>query len=140
AAQPNMGPIIVRVTTPAGGKAFAKTIFCKPEAAIQYSGTGARLFGCQTRKDDTARKPMPRISIQEFERLPLRVHDFLAGVPLHDAWAIDLPASRSGITLDEFLRAAKSRSRTSPPLVRALLNVRFCAGRLFELDREPAED
>ena len=83
---------------------------------------------------------MPRISIQEFERLPLRVHDFLAGVPLHDAWAIDLPASRSGITLDEFLRAAKSRSRTSPPLVRALLNVRFCAGRLFELDREPAED
>ncbi len=34
AAQPNMGPIIVRVTTPAGGKAFAKTIFCKPEAAI----------------------------------------------------------------------------------------------------------
>lgn len=27
---------------------------------------------------------MARISPQEFERLPLRVHDFLAGVPLHD--------------------------------------------------------
>jgi hypothetical protein len=30
---------------------------------------------------------MPQISIQEFERLPLRVHDFLAGVPPHDVWA-----------------------------------------------------
>jgi hypothetical protein len=26
---------------------------------------------------------MPQISVQEFERLPLRVHTFLAGVPLH---------------------------------------------------------
>ena len=34
---------------------------------------------------------MPQISTQEFERLPLRVHDFLAGVPLHDVWAVDLP-------------------------------------------------
>ena len=34
---------------------------------------------------------MPQISTHEFERLPLRVHDFLAGVPLHDVWAIDLP-------------------------------------------------
>jgi hypothetical protein len=25
---------------------------------------------------------MPQISIQEFERLPLRVHEFLAGVPV----------------------------------------------------------
>ena len=49
---------------------------------------------------------MPQISAQEFERLPLRVHEFLAGVPLHDVWAVDLPRMRSGITLDEFLRAA----------------------------------
>jgi hypothetical protein len=47
---------------------------------------------------------MPQISVHEFERLPLRVHDFLAGVPLHDVWAIDLPGTRAGITLDEFLR------------------------------------
>ena len=45
---------------------------------------------------------MRQIPAQEFERLPLRVHDFLAGVPLHDVWAIDLPRTRSGITLDEF--------------------------------------
>jgi hypothetical protein len=42
---------------------------------------------------------MPQISTQEFERLPLRVHDFLAGVPLHDVWAIDLPRTRSGVVL-----------------------------------------
>jgi hypothetical protein len=29
---------------------------------------------------------MPQISTQEFERLPLRVHGFLAGVPLHEVW------------------------------------------------------
>ena len=33
-AQPSMGPVIVRVTGPAGGKEFLKTILCKPEAAI----------------------------------------------------------------------------------------------------------
>ena len=56
---------------------------------------------------------MPQISTQEFERLPLRVHDFLAGVPLHDVWAIDLPRTRSGITLDEFLRTASAQSQVS---------------------------
>ncbi len=33
-AQPNMGPVIVRVTGPAGTKDFVKTILCKPEASI----------------------------------------------------------------------------------------------------------
>jgi hypothetical protein len=98
---------------------------------------------------------MPQISTQEFERLPLRVHDFLAGVPLHDVWAIDLPRTRSGITLDEFLRMASTRSQvgcdccendcsrkghllTGSPVVRALLNIRFFVDRLFGWDREPA--
>ena len=58
---------------------------------------------------------MPHISTQEFERLPLRVHDFLAGVPLHDVWAVDLPRARSGITLDEFLRTAGACPCTSTP-------------------------
>jgi hypothetical protein len=98
---------------------------------------------------------MPQISTQEFERLPLRVHAFLAGVPLHDVWAIDLTRMRSGITLDEFLRTAGTRSQVScdccenyrsrkaslltrSPVVRILLNIRFFAGRLFGWDREPA--
>jgi hypothetical protein len=81
---------------------------------------------------------MPRISIQEFERLPLRVHDFLAGVPLHDAWVVDLPRTRSGITLAEFLRRSSARPYTPSPVVRALLNIRFFVGRHLGWDREPA--
>jgi hypothetical protein len=80
---------------------------------------------------------MPRISTQEFERLPLRVHDFLAGVPLHDAWAVDLSRARSGITLDEFLRTTSSCLLTPPPIVRTLLNIRLFVGRLLGWDREP---
>src|SRR5437773_1840890 len=81
---------------------------------------------------------MRQISAQEFERLPLRVHDFLAGVPLHDVWAVDLPRTRSGITLDEFLRTASTHLFTCSPAVRALLSIRLFAGRLLGWDREPA--
>src|SRR5215469_10578693 len=98
---------------------------------------------------------MPQISTQEFERLQLRVHNFLAGVPLHDVWAVDLPRKRSGITLDEFLRTATARSQVDchccendssgkgrllmrSPVVRVLLNIRFFVGRRLGWDREPA--
>jgi hypothetical protein len=84
------------------------------------------------------RHSMSRISKQEFERLPLRVHGFLAGIPLHDVRAIDLPRVRSGITLDEFLHKAGACLCTPPPLVRALMNIRLAVGRLFRWDREPA--
>ncbi len=81
---------------------------------------------------------MPQISTQEFERLPLRVHAFLAGVPLHDVWAVDLPRTRSGITLDEFLRTASARLFALSPVARALLNIRLFVGRLLGWDREPS--
>src|SRR5271163_4749019 len=77
---------------------------------------------------------MPQIAEQEFEGLPLRVHAFLAGVPLHDVWAVDLPRPRSGITLDEFLRATNERLFTPSPVVRALLNLRFFIGGVFGWD------
>src|SRR5438067_12637723 len=80
---------------------------------------------------------MKRISTQEFERLPLRVHDFLAGVPLHDVWSVDLPRTRSGITLDEFLRKANTRMCTCSPAVRVLMSIRLFVGRLLAWDREP---
>jgi|SRR5499433_2804373 len=80
---------------------------------------------------------MPQISTQEFERLPLRVHTFLAGVPLHDVWAVDLPRVRSGITLDEFLRVSGAPPYRPSPVVRALLGFRFFVGRLLGWDREP---
>ena len=74
---------------------------------------------------------MPQVSEREFERLPLRAHQFLAGVPLHDVWAIDLPSPRAGITLDEFLRAANERLFTPTPVVQGLLDLRLLIGRLF---------
>jgi hypothetical protein len=92
---------------------------------------------------------MPQVSTQEFEQLPLRVHTFLAGVPLHDAWFIDLPRWRAGVTLDEFLRtpsnskldacgcSESSSLFTRSLLVRMLLDIRFFIGRLFGWDREP---
>jgi len=93
---------------------------------------------------------MPQISTQEFERLPLRVHTFLAGVPSHDVWSIDLRRWRAGVTLDEFLRTpsngklgacgcSKSSSLFTPsPLVRMLLDIRFLVGRFSGWDHEPA--
>jgi len=80
---------------------------------------------------------MPLVSTQDFTRLPLRVHDVLAGVPLHDVWAVDLPRFRAGITLDEFVRAAGAFPFAPSPVVRALLNIRLFLGRQLGWDREP---
>lgn len=77
---------------------------------------------------------MPKISRREFQSVPLRVHEFLADVPLHDVWAVDLPRLRAAITLDEFLRAARDVFRPSP-VVRALLAIRVAGGRLLGWDR-----
>ena len=80
---------------------------------------------------------MPQILAQEFERLPLRVHAFLAGVPLHDVWAVDLPRIRPGITLNEFLRTASARPCRLSLAARTLLSIRLFIGRLLGWDREP---
>ena len=80
---------------------------------------------------------MPQILAQEFERLPLRVHSFLAGVPLHDVWAVDLPRIRPGITLNEFLRTASARPCRLSLAARTLLSIRLFIGRLLGWDREP---
>ena len=80
---------------------------------------------------------MPQVSIQEFERLPLRVHTFLAGVPLHDVWFVDLPRWRAGVTLNDFLRTASNCLFTPSSLVRMLLGIRLFVGRLFGWDHEP---
>jgi hypothetical protein len=81
---------------------------------------------------------MPQISAQEFAQLPLRVHAFLADVPLHDVWAVDLPHTRSGITLDEFLRMGKVHRCKLSPGAHALLGIRLSIGRLLRWDRVPS--
>jgi len=81
---------------------------------------------------------MAQISAQEFAQLPLRVHEFLADVPLHDVWAVDLPRTRSGITLDEFLRVQNVHQCSLSPSARALVSIRLAIGRLLGWDRAPA--
>lgn len=81
---------------------------------------------------------MPQVTGREFKQVPLRVHDFLFDVPLHDVWAIDLPRTRSGITLDEFLRTSGGHLFKLLPVVSVLLNIRLFVGQLLGWDREPA--
>jgi hypothetical protein len=84
---------------------------------------------------------MPQISATEFYAQPLRVHTFLAGVPLHDVWAVDLPRPREPITLAELHRRA-SRDRSIgklPGPARSLLRFRFFLGRIFRLEDTPKD-
>ena len=41
-----------------------------------------------------------RASREEFERLDLRAHRLLSGVPLHDVWAIDLEGGAGRTMID----------------------------------------
>ncbi len=85
---------------------------------------------------------MPQISPTEFYALPLRVHTFLADVPLHDVWAVDLPTHRDGVTLSEFLRRASqgdAEINRLPPVARALIRLRLFLGRIFRLEAEPKD-
>jgi uncharacterized protein DUF2867 len=90
---------------------------------------------------------MPQISASEFYSLPLRVHTFLADVPLHDVWAVDLPTRRAGVTLSEFLRrasrdgsdATNAETKRFPPVARALFALRFFLGRILRLEAEPKD-
>jgi hypothetical protein len=82
---------------------------------------------------------VPQISAAEFYALPLRVHTFLAGVPLHDVWAVDLPRPRERVTLAEF-NPLESQDRVIgglPAPARALFRLRFFLGRIFHLEAQP---
>ncbi len=65
---------------------------------------------------------------------------FLADVPLHDVWAVDLPTHRDAVTLSEFLgRASQSGMHRLPPAARALIRLRLFLGRIFRLEAEPKD-
>jgi hypothetical protein len=81
---------------------------------------------------------MPQVLTDEFKRLPLRVHTFLADVPLHDVWVVELPRWHARVTLQDFLRTGTDWPCTPPPLLRMLLDIRFFVGRFFGWDRDPA--
>jgi Protein of unknown function (DUF2867) len=82
---------------------------------------------------------VPRISASEYGALPLRVHTLLAGVPLHDVWAVDLPPRREGAPVDGFHRLLSPDRLIGglPAPARALLDLRFFLGRVFRLEDQP---
>ncbi len=82
---------------------------------------------------------MPQISPKEFSALPLRVHALLTDVPLHDAWAVDLPRRPEGITLESFITKQVGTDLTGrlPPAAHALVRLRLFLGRIFRLETEP---
>ncbi len=78
-----------------------------------------------------------RVAPEEYARLDLRAHSLLAGVPLHDVWAIDLPGGGPGRTVLELnaLFAGENLRKVSAP-VRFLFGLRAALGRAFGWDRD----
>lgn len=71
----------------------------------------------------------------EFKQKPLRVHRFLADVPLHDIWVIQLPGGGDGRTLADFQRLlAFGDLQRANPMVAGLFKLRWLLGRLFRWD------
>jgi hypothetical protein len=79
-----------------------------------------------------------RLEVGEYQNLDLWAHSFLRDVPLHDAFAIDLPGGGKGRTLSD-LRALLSPDQAlkANPLVAALFDLRFFVGRVLGWD-DPA--
>jgi hypothetical protein len=79
-----------------------------------------------------------RVTGEEYARLDLRAHALLAGVPLHDVWAVELPGGGPGRTAAD-VRAVASLERlvASNAAVRLLFRLRAWLGRALGWDREP---
>jgi hypothetical protein len=75
---------------------------------------------------------MTRVAPDEYLSLPLRAHELLRGVPIHDVSVVDLPDGGDGRTLAD-LRALHA---SAPPsvLAKVLFGVRVFLGRLFRWD------
>lgn len=70
----------------------------------------------------------------EYLNLPLRAHELLRGVPLHDVSVIDLPGGGAGRSIAD-IRALHSSAGPSRMAV-VLFGIRHFLGRLFGWDRE----
>jgi hypothetical protein len=78
-----------------------------------------------------------RIAAAEFLALDLEVHALLAGVPLHDVSAIDLPDGGDARTIADVLERFDFVRGEPPRAVRALVGLRRALGRAFGWDGEP---
>jgi Protein of unknown function (DUF2867) len=78
-----------------------------------------------------------RIDPEEYERIELRAHSLLAGVPLHDVWVVDLPGGGPGLTVIDLQAAISVKSlRAVTPTVAFLFRLRGWLGRVFGWDRD----
>lgn len=79
-----------------------------------------------------------RVTPAEYEQIDLRAHSLLAGVPLHDVWAVDLSGHTRGRTIAD-VRAllAEQNLRTANAVVNLLFAFRTRLGRLFGWDLPP---
>jgi hypothetical protein len=79
-----------------------------------------------------------RVDPEEYRALDLRAHALLAGVPVHDVWAVDLEGRGSDHPMLDLrqLLSTHALSRINP-LVRALFGLRRLIGRFSVADRPP---
>ncbi len=78
-----------------------------------------------------------RVDPDEFFRLPLRVHEFLSDVPLHDVWRFRLRGGGPGRTVRDAVSLFLAITATGVnPLGRALFGIRKAVGGVFGWDRE----
>ena len=69
-------------------------LFAALTGLVAAVAIGRRFIGAGERR--------ARVTIEEFEQKALRVHAFLADIPLHDVWAIHLRGGGDGRTLRHF--------------------------------------
>lgn len=78
-----------------------------------------------------------RVDPDEYLRLPLRVHEFLSDVPLHDVWRMRLRGGTPGRTVRDVVSLFVDIGRTGVnPGARALFGIRRMIGQAFGWDRE----
>lgn len=75
---------------------------------------------------------MTFVAPSEYLALPLRAHELLRDVPLHDVSIVDLPGGGAGRTIAD-IRALDSAAAPSR-IVKALFGLRLLLGRLFRWD------
>ena len=81
-----------------------------------------------------------RIAPEEYQRIELRAHSLLAGVPLHDVWAVDLPGDGTNRTIVD-LRSLLSKHgiHNASTAANFLFALRAVLGRVFDWDHESRE-
>src|SRR5205085_5916569 len=88
-------------------------------------------------KSAKRRKEMRNSYTDEFGQMPLRVHSFLAGVPLHSLSRVALPGGREGMTLPEIKAVIGFDSGSGVevgPMTKALFWLRMWIGRILGWD------